>query len=287
MRRPASAASPPGYTRVTRQCAQISNSAATRSTPQHARWQCPSMTSPCPGLTWSSHHRTGSNTYASLGVPPNFLRRRRPARLPHPDRSSRRRERRHRDGLRSRGRLRDLQHRNPRARPSARTKQPRSPPSTSTTRLRADVRRPASNPRKWRSASTPRSASATSAASSNTSRRDALPKAAHAKRGVDGSGPSKGIDRLPPGRRPRTNTRLRDVLRVPMTGHHDRSVLGGGVVLERPLIVPPGSFVEGTGSCIACNDCEPALGVSICPDLSFGLTQSRPATAVPRWGAET
>ena len=69
-----------------------------------------------------------------------------------------------------------------------------------------------------------------------------------------------------------------------MTGHHDRSVLGGGVVLERPLIVPPGSFVEGTGSCIACNDCEPALGVSICPDLSFGLTHKRTSDGGPSMG---
>ncbi len=34
---PASRASLPGYTRVTRQCAQISNSVATRSTRQHVR----------------------------------------------------------------------------------------------------------------------------------------------------------------------------------------------------------------------------------------------------------
>jgi len=48
---PASRASLPGFTRVTRQCAEISNSVATQSTRRRVRWRCPSMTSACPGLT--------------------------------------------------------------------------------------------------------------------------------------------------------------------------------------------------------------------------------------------
>jgi hypothetical protein len=33
----------------------------------------------------------------------------------------------------------------------------------------------------------------------------------------------------------------------------------------------PGALVEGTGSCIAGNDREPALGMTVCPDMPLGL----------------
>src|SRR4051794_23618567 len=78
------------------------------------------MTSACPGLMWSSQHRTCSNTYASPACRRTSYAAR--TRTPtHPDRSSRPRRRRHRDGFRPPRRLRDLQYRNPRACPSART----------------------------------------------------------------------------------------------------------------------------------------------------------------------
>ncbi len=60
-------------------------------------------------------------------------------------------------------------------------------------------------------------------------------------------------------------------LRVAMAGHRDRSVLGRGGVVERPLVVPSGSLVEGPGSCVAGDDREPGPAVSVRSHLALGL----------------
>lgn len=57
-----------------------------------------------------------------------------------------------------------------------------------------------------------------------------------------------------------------------MARHRDRRVLSGGGIVERSLVVPSGSLVERTGSCVAGHDCEPGLGVSVRSDLPLCLT---------------
>ena len=57
-----------------------------------------------------------------------------------------------------------------------------------------------------------------------------------------------------------------------MAGHRNRSVLGGGVVVERSLVELSRSLVEGPGSCVAGDDCEPTLTVSVRSNLPLGLS---------------
>jgi len=57
-----------------------------------------------------------------------------------------------------------------------------------------------------------------------------------------------------------------------MAGHHNRSVLGCGGVVERSLVVPTGSRVESPGPCVAFDDREPGPGVPVRPNLSLRLS---------------
>ena len=56
-----------------------------------------------------------------------------------------------------------------------------------------------------------------------------------------------------------------------MGRHRDRSVFSGGGVVERSLVAPSGSFVEGAGPCVAGDYCEPRIAVSVRSDLALGL----------------
>ena len=104
---------------------------------------------------------------AGAGVPAGLLQRRRPGRVPPPDRRRRRRARRDGAGVRRRRRHRDLQRLDGRARPAARARHgPDRAARARRARARcAHARR--SSRRRWPSASTPRSASATSGGSSS------------------------------------------------------------------------------------------------------------------------
>ena len=62
-----------------------------------------------------------------------------------------------------------------------------------------------------------------------------------------------------------------DVLRVPMARHCDRPALGGGRVVEGPLVSPPRSLVEGAGASIGRDDCEPPSGMPVRANPPLGL----------------
>ena len=66
-----------------------------------------------------------------------------------------------------------------------------------------------------------------------------------------------------------------------MGGHRDPPVLSSGGVLERSLLVPSHSLIKGPGSCVAGDDCEPGLAVSVRSDLPLGLTHQNSSDASP------